>query len=404
MFDDIPARVWLLIAITAAAYAPARYVYQYHTHAPTRREITSPPENLDWRTRDQLFRNLIILVALVGLAIFILTPAAEAFARSPTFLPVLMLGVSSFAFFTVANGLMKGQIEPLIRGLSSTYDRTAQPKRFWASLGWNACLGALGIWLMVVIIADERGKRCLDDEVTLEPQERLSACHELLAESKISDVERAELLATRGRIHYQLGALQNALADYDQAIALDPKDSYSLYNRGLVYERLGDRGSAIVAYSDALELRPDDADAYVNRGLIYLDRSRYDEAVADFTRAHELRPDDPWAIANRGITFAWKKDSARAKQDFAKVRALDPTNPVMLRGEALLSLDAGDFDGTITRSTTALRFTPDDVWSLGIRAEAYRRTGQEEKARADFDERRRLIEANNAVRVREREG
>jgi tetratricopeptide (TPR) repeat protein len=236
----------------------------------------------------------------------------------------------------------------------------------------------------------EREDRCYDSQDRYSPKDELSACDELLARNGNTKEEQADILAARGAAYHRLGNHEKALADYDQAIALDPRDSHSLYNRGLIYEELDDPGSALFAYAESLEIEPNNADAYLNKGTILLDRAKLDEAVVDFTRAHELEPSDPWALASRGITYAWKRDRARAERDFEAVERMAPYNPVLVRGRALLSMHAGEFRAAVDQLTVALLLDREDMWSLNMRAEAYRQLGEQEEAQADIERLRQL--------------
>ncbi|HEU0311195.1 MAG TPA: tetratricopeptide repeat protein, partial [Sphingomicrobium sp.] len=193
------------------------------------------------------------------------------------------------------------------------------------------------------------------------------------------------LIVSRGIAHDQLGNERQAISDYGEAIRLDPQDFYAHYNRGIAHQKVGDRRSAVKDFSEAIRIRPKDADAYVNRGLMYLDTGKFDEAIADFSRAHDLDSDDIWSLANRGITYAWKKDRMRAEQDFKAVRTIDPVNPVLLRGEALLAIDAGDPSTAVKLLSESLRREPDNIWALQMRAEMYLQLGENEKSWADSD-------------------
>ena len=46
------------------------------------------------------------------------------------------------------------------------------------------------------------------------------------------------------------------IADYDQAIKLDPNDAFSYNNRGIARVQKGDRGGAIADFRKALALSP----------------------------------------------------------------------------------------------------------------------------------------------------
>ena len=285
----------------------------------------------------------------------------------------------------VVRGYTKGRIEPFARGFYNTYERETQPKRFWLSMGWNALMGAFLLWAGFERVwdgpAQALSNRCHDFDGP--PKEQLSACNQLVTTGGMTGAELSDLMNARGSAYYRLGDYAHATSDYTAAIRLDPSDSTSRYNRALVDEQLGDRPRAISDYGEAIRLQPDDSDAYFNRGLILLDTGEFDQAIADFTRVHALRPNNAWALADRGISYAWKRDSVQAEQDFAAVRKIDPSNVVLLRGEALLSLNAGNLPAAIASLTAALKRDPNDKWSLRMRAEAYREDGDLEKARAD---------------------
>lgn len=387
MFKDIPAPVWLLIAIGAVAYAPAVYVYRFLTHSPARRDITQPSSDLSWRTSRQLGLSIAMLAGLVALAGFIFTPAAAQFARSPNFMPLLMGALGAWALSSVPRGLAEGKVQPMVRGVSSTFEREAEPKRFWASISWNATLGCLCIWLAYVTFRDAPDEAlkasCYDWNTTHTPQEELSACNELLRKRDEQSNDYADLLTARGYAYHRAGEYRRALSDYSTALRINGDDSYALYNRGLIHQGCGNYKEAIEDYSRSIELRPENADAYINRGTIYLDTGRFKKSIADMTKAHELDPKNPDALAVRGMAHAWRFDVQHARADFAALQAIDPRNPVLIRGDALLKMNAGDLSGAVKQLTAALNRYPKDTWSLRMRADAYRQLGEAEKSRID---------------------
>jgi tetratricopeptide (TPR) repeat protein len=393
MFDAIPTRVWLLIAIGAVALVPARYVIRHMAHSPRRRDITQPPEDLSWRSTGQLARSLAVLVFATALAVFIFTPAASQFAHSDWFFPILILAFGIFATGSVVQGWRTGKITPLVRGFSQTYERAAQPKRFWASLSWNAIL-AVGFSLAAVVgVRQIPHDRCFNPATADQAHTKLSACTELLAHADTAD-EQAAILAEQGLAYHWLADYRDALAAYSRAIELDPKDSYSLYNRGLVYEMLENPAQALADFNASLALRPGNADGYLERGRILLNHGDFDGAIADFTRAHEREPDDAAPLANRGLTYAWKDDRAAATADFEAVKKIDPANPILLHGEAVLSLKEHDLTTAVALFTKALRKDPLDRWALHMRADTYWDMGELDKARDDDD---RLAELKNGA-------
>jgi tetratricopeptide (TPR) repeat protein len=99
---------------------------------------------------------------------------------------------------------------------------------------------------------------------------------------------RASLYRDRGLAHRQNGEPELAIADYDQAIALDPKLAAPYYDRGVALAVKGDLDRAILSYNTAIRLAPSDAEARLARGLAFLARGQVEEARADFEAALAL--------------------------------------------------------------------------------------------------------------------
>ncbi len=103
-----------------------------------------------------------------------------------------MIGCGGWSLFTVARGFSKGQIEPFARGFYNTYEREAQPKRFWASMAWNSIFGCLLLWLAFVTngqaSAEAAERQCYDQHNAFSAQEELAACNKLISKSNESDL------------------------------------------------------------------------------------------------------------------------------------------------------------------------------------------------------------------------
>ena len=87
---------------------------------------------------------------------------------------------------------------------------------------------------------------------------------------------------------------------------------------------------AIADFTQAIQLQPDNVVAYTNRGAAYADNWELDRAIADFTQAITLNPRDANAYFNRGVTYAQRGDSADVIADFKQVLALT-TDPDLQR-------------------------------------------------------------------------
>jgi len=93
-----------------------------------------------------------------------------------------------------------------------------------------------------------------------------------------------------GRACLDTGKYDDAIADYDKAIAFDPNVALAYTNRGVAYGRKGAFDPAIADYTKAIALKPKYADAYNSRGVAYARKGHSDQALADFRKALEINP------------------------------------------------------------------------------------------------------------------
>ncbi|MDE5806828.1 MAG: tetratricopeptide repeat protein [Muribaculaceae bacterium] len=81
--------------------------------------------------------------------------------------------------------------------------------------------------------------------------------------------------------------LSDAIADYDAALAIDPRLVYAWFNKGNLYYALQDYTSAMQCYSEALKLDSEFGPAYYNRGISYLQLGNKRQAFVDLSKAGE---------------------------------------------------------------------------------------------------------------------
>jgi tetratricopeptide (TPR) repeat protein len=92
-------------------------------------------------------------------------------------------------------------------------------------------------------------------------------------------------------------------------------ESESHYNAGVKLHEQGRWEEAIAEYNKAIELDPNLAIVYNNRGAAYFETGQYDLAIADFNKAIELDPNLAMAYANRALAYTILGMDTEAEQD-----------------------------------------------------------------------------------------
>jgi tetratricopeptide (TPR) repeat protein len=124
---------------------------------------------------------------------------------------------------------------------------------------------------------------------------------------------RASLYRDRALARRQNGDLELAIEDYDEAIAHDPRHAAPYHQRGLALAAAGDLDRAILSYNTAVRLDPSDAQPRLDRGFAFLARGQANEARADLEAA----------LALPAGKDARTRDAARAK--LAELARAEPT-------------------------------------------------------------------------------
>jgi tetratricopeptide (TPR) repeat protein len=100
------------------------------------------------------------------------------------------------------------------------------------------------------------------------------------------------LFVTSGEIKWGKNDFEGALADYTQALELNPNNADACTDRGDARSFLGNQDGAIADYNHALEFNPNNADAYSGRGGARELQGDFSEALSDYDKGIELKPDD----------------------------------------------------------------------------------------------------------------
>ena len=138
------------------------------------------------------------------------------------------------------------------------------------------------------------------------------------------DMRSAKVFNGRGNAYYSKGEYDHAIADYDEAIKLDPTLVAPFNGRGNAYYRKGDYDRAIADYDQAIKLASNFASPFNGRGNAFYSKGDYDRAIADYDQAIKLDPKLVVAFLDRGNAYYRKGDYDRAMADYNQAIKLDP--------------------------------------------------------------------------------
>ena len=96
---------------------------------------------------------------------------------------------------------------------------------------------------------------------------------------------------------------QDAIAAYEQALAMDPSLAAALTNLGNLHYRQGRSEEALVSYERACNLDPDQPEARYNLANLLEEAGQLEEAIAEYRKVLQLREDFRDAHFNLALTL-----------------------------------------------------------------------------------------------------
>lgn len=181
------------------------------------------------------------------------------------------------------------------------------------------------------------------------PDLRIGGCTAVIQSGKLTAKNLATAFVNRGTAYRLKDDKERALADYSEAIRLDPKNVDAFSNRASVYRgSSGDRAlaDAIADYDAVIRLDPKHALPLYNRGFAHHTKGDYDRAIADYNDAIRLGYQDPdGPLSYRGHAYFCKKDFVRAIADYDAALKINSRNVESLYARGLAKKKIGDAGG-----------------------------------------------------------
>lgn len=144
----------------------------------------------------------------------------------------------------------------------------------------------------------------------------------------------AGFLEVRANEHMLKRSFPAAIADYTEAIILQPRNAALFIARGDAAVAKGDEQQAKQDYTAAIQLKSDFAQAYLRRGESYYRTGAFFMSTFDLNEALRLNDRDVTAWLTRANVHEASGQHDHARSDYAKVLTLEPTNAIAKTGVA----------------------------------------------------------------------
>ena len=261
---------------------------------------------------------------------------------------------------------------------------TARPNRRLILIGGAVVIAILGLG---VVLAMRGRDTSVPSPIASTPKTENAATTPV-------EVTQAAALNESGDAYLAKKDYDRAIADYTEAIGLDPKYRDAYFHRGLAYQNgKQDFDRALADYQDVIRLDPSFLLAFYNRGLIYqYGKKDVDRAIIEYNEAIRLDPKYALAYHSRGIAYHnGKKDYDRAIADYNDAARLDPNNVATFRDRGLAyQYGKQDYDHAIADYTEAIRLDPKFALAFYNRGLAKQKIGDTAGGEADLASARAL--------------
>jgi tetratricopeptide (TPR) repeat protein len=196
-------------------------------------------------------------------------------------------------------------------------------------------------------------------------------------------VERAYLWQCRDR-------LDLAFADVNQAIQLDSRNSYAYVERGVFHFGMKEYGKAQRDFEHALRLGSRSAAIHLCKGMIHVERGEGEPAIAEFNLAIELDAKRLDAYIGLATVYLLRSDSRKALEVFNRAIEVDPKSAEAHEARSVYFLSHGKHDKALEDLNEAVRLDPTTASHLRMRARVFFERGEFARALADLDGAARL--------------
>jgi tetratricopeptide (TPR) repeat protein len=182
---------------------------------------------------------------------------------------------------------------------------------------------------------------------------------------------------------------QGELDRYNEKLKQEPGNGDHWWRRGNFYRGLGRIDDALADFQRAIEIQPSSHHAYYWRGLTYMEAYRYEEAVQDFERSLQIHPADHWPCRHLAWMYvtgpAELRDLDRGMQLALRAVELNGNHVTHHETLAWAFVRMGDTVSALRELDAAAKIAPPSTSAELVRAICAYRVGQRERAEKHWE-------------------
>jgi len=202
------------------------------------------------------------------------------------------------------------------------------------------------------------------------PAKKVDSVIELYSNGKVSEaLDTIELLFKdypnesllfniRGACYAALGQLEEAVKNYEDALAIKPDYSDASYNLGNVLKDLGHLEEAVKSYKKTMTIEPNYYAAQHNLGVTLQELGLLNDAAEQYEKILNIKPDNIEARINLGYVYQLLGQLEEAVTQYDSILSIYPENLEALNNLGIINRELGYPDEAISYYKKALEIDP----------------------------------------------
>ena len=180
------------------------------------------------------------------------------------------------------------------------------------------------------------------------------------------------------------GDIENALADCNQAIRLEPKNATAYEIRGTIWQQWDNEEKALTDWTTAIRLDPKQLMAHFYLARHWNSGRQLEKAISEYGKVLQIDPKFLDVESRRGDLVELKAANDKTITECDQAIAADLTDANAYRRRGIAWIVRGERDKAIADWTAAIRLSPQDASAYKTRGSARLAAGQYDGAIDDW--------------------